>query len=75
MVPSTSAGLVTRTELAAAVRPAFAHGGAGRTELIETALAGGARPEVIALLQALPEGVEVRFLRELWRQFRDLPVA
>ncbi|MGH2945792.1 MAG: DUF2795 domain-containing protein [Solirubrobacteraceae bacterium] len=66
---------LTRSEILAAVRPAFAGTGASKTDLLASADAAGARPEAIAILRALPENTELRHARELWAHLPDLPVT
>lgn len=65
---------VTRMEIVEAVDPAFAGGGAERSEVLAAAIAQGARPQVIETLERLPDR---RFseVRELWTELADVPVG
>jgi hypothetical protein len=65
---------VTRSEILAAVRAAFDGGGATKPALLAAAEDARARPEAMALLTRLPEGVQLRHARELWAHLPDLPV-
>jgi hypothetical protein len=53
---------------------AFAAGAATRDQLLAAAAASHARPEVIAVLQRLPEQ-PYRGLRDLWPELADVPVS
>lgn len=66
--------VVTRSEIADHVEEAFLGAGASdRVELIEKAERSGARPEVIAALQRLPDK-RYSSLRQLWADLPELPV-
>ncbi|MBM7791391.1 DUF2795 domain-containing protein [Tenggerimyces flavus] len=65
---------VTRVEILDVLDDAFAHGPAGRGELIETAHAQAARPDLIALLEQLPDRVYVH-QRQLWVDLPHVPVG
>lgn len=65
---------VTRMELLDHIEPAFAAGAATRDQLLAAATASHARPEVIAVLQRLPEQ-PYRSLRDLWPELSDVPVG
>lgn len=65
---------VTRIELVDHIETAFTGGAATRGQLLDAATASHARPEVIAVLQRLPEQ-RYRNLRELWPELADVPVS
>ncbi len=65
---------VTRMELIDHIENAFAAGPATRDQLLAAATASHARPEVIAVLQRLPEQ-PYRGLRDLWPELADVPVG
>jgi hypothetical protein len=65
---------VTRVEILDVLDDAFANGPASRQTLVATARAQGARPEVIALLEQLPERTFVH-QRQLWVHMADVPVG
>ncbi|MBM0202409.1 MULTISPECIES: DUF2795 domain-containing protein [Micromonospora] len=65
---------VTRIELLDHVRTAFDDGPASRNALLAAAAASNARPEVIALLNRLPER-DFRQVRDLWEEMADVPVG
>lgn len=64
---------VTRMEILDAVEDAFSAGGADRSAVLASAVSGGARPEVIATLEELPDR---RFggIRDLWVELPNVPV-
>jgi hypothetical protein len=64
---------VTRMEIVDVVHAAFENGGAERSEVLATAVARGARPQVLETLERLPDR---RFseLRELWTELPEVPV-
>ncbi|MBE0476301.1 MAG: DUF2795 domain-containing protein [Coriobacteriia bacterium] len=64
---------VTRVEIADAVEEAFIPHGATRSELIEHAANADARPQVLSVLERLPDRRYGR-LRELWDHLFDVPV-
>jgi hypothetical protein len=64
---------VTRTELAGHIETAFGTGHAARADLLAAATTSHARPQVIAVLQQLPDR-EYASLRDLWRHL-ELPVG
>ncbi len=63
----------TRTEIAEAVGGVFSGGPVSRAELIDTATAAGARPQVATTLERLPDR---RFeeLRDLWGLLPGVPI-
>lgn len=65
---------VTRVEILDVLDDAFADGPANRATLVATARAQGARPELIALLEQLPERTFVH-QRQLWVHMQDVPVG
>jgi hypothetical protein len=65
---------VTRMELVDHIENAFAAGAATRDQLLAAATTSHARPEVIAVLQRLPEQ-PYRSLRDLWPELADMPVG
>jgi hypothetical protein len=65
---------VTRSEIADHIEDAFVGAGAAdRAELIEAARRSGARGEVIATLERLPDR-RYAGLRQLWTALPELPV-
>ena len=64
---------VTRVEIADHVRAAFAHGPAPRQALVVAATRSGARPEVLGVLERLPDR-RYQELRHLWGDLPDVPV-
>lgn len=65
---------VTRTEVADHVYAAFAPGPASRGDVLAAATASRARPQVLSMLQELPER-SYGNLRDLWYELPDLPVG
>ncbi|MET8310268.1 DUF2795 domain-containing protein [Micromonospora sp. NPDC005173] len=65
---------VTRTELASHIATAFDAGRAGRADLLAAAASSHARPQVIAVLQRLPDQ-EYGSIRDLWRHLADVPIG
>lgn len=65
---------VTRIEIVEKVAPAFASGGAHRSEILAAATAAHARPEVIELLRKLPDQ-HYRKVNDLWEELHHVPVA
>lgn len=66
--------MVTRVEIADHIETAFVGAGAAdRAELIETAKRSGARPEIVAVLERLPDRRYAN-LRQLWTELPDIPV-
>lgn len=65
---------VTRMELVDHIENAFTTGAATRDQLLAAATQSHARPEVIAVLQGLPEQ-PYRSLRDLWPELADVPVS
>ncbi|HEY8458578.1 MAG TPA: DUF2795 domain-containing protein [Actinopolymorphaceae bacterium] len=65
---------VTRVEILDLVDDAFAAGPASRAALISTAQARGARAEVVALLEQLPDRHYVH-QRQLWVHLPNIPVG
>lgn len=72
-MPVEQGGEVTRVEIAGAVGDAFGVRSVTRAELVEQAVAAGARPVVVTMLRSLPER---RFndLRQLWDDLPEMPV-
>ncbi|RZU73606.1 uncharacterized protein DUF2795 [Micromonospora kangleipakensis] len=64
---------VTRTELAGHIATAFDAGRASRAELLAAAASSHARPQVIAVLQRLPDQQYVS-IRDLWHHLADVPI-
>lgn len=64
---------VTRLEIADAVGPVFGQGGATRDEIVEAGRAS-ARPEIVEVLQGLPDRRYGR-LNELWEELQGIPVG
>ncbi|HZC25734.1 MAG TPA: DUF2795 domain-containing protein [Actinopolymorphaceae bacterium] len=65
---------VTRVEILDVLDDAFAVGPASRGQLIGAAQAQGARAELIALLEQLPERLYVH-QRQLWVHMPNVPVG
>lgn len=65
---------VTRVEILDVLDGAFAVGSASRGELVEVARAHGARPELVALLEALPDR-QYTHQRTLWVDLPHVPVG
>jgi Protein of unknown function (DUF2795) len=65
---------VTRVEILDVLDGAFAAGAATRGELVEVARAHGARPELLALLEALPDR-HYTHQRTLWVDLPHVPVG
>jgi len=65
---------VTRVEILDAVEGAFAAGSASRGELVEVARLHQARPELIALLETLPDR-RYTHQRQLWVDLPHVPVG
>ncbi|MGH3321790.1 MAG: DUF2795 domain-containing protein [Streptosporangiaceae bacterium] len=70
---TTATTPVTRMEIADHVSATFEHGPSSRDQLLEAASDSGARPELVAVLERLPDR---RFaaLRQLWQDLHDVPV-
>lgn len=64
---------VTRIEIAEAVGVAFAKGGADRAQILAAA-ATGTRPDVVQVLESLPDRRYGR-LNQLWEELEDVPVG
>jgi hypothetical protein len=64
---------VTRTEIAHHIAGAFVPAGARSAELVEHATQSGARPEVVAAIERLPEGMYPS-MRDMWKHLDDIPV-
>lgn len=64
---------VTRVEVADEVGDAFPPGGTTKGELVEAARHRRVRPQVVGLLESLPER-RYRHLRELWEQLPRVPI-
>lgn len=67
-------GTVTRMELVEHIEAAFGNGPIGRGDLLAAATASHARPEVLAVLQRLPD-LPYRTVRDLWAELSDVPVG
>jgi hypothetical protein len=65
---------VTRTELAAHIKSAFATGPATRDRLLAYAAGSHARPEITAALQALPDK-QYPTIRDLWYELGHVPIG
>ncbi|WP_020524839.1 DUF2795 domain-containing protein [Catelliglobosispora koreensis] len=65
---------VTRIEMANHIEAAFASGPATRDALLAYAASSHARPEVIALIQGLPDKTYPG-LRNVWHDLGHLPVG
>ena len=65
---------VTRTELASHIEAAFSAGPATRGSLLAYATSSHARPEVLSLLQQLPDKIYPS-MRNLWHDLGHLPVG
>jgi hypothetical protein len=65
---------ITRTELAGHIATAFDAGRASRADLLAAAASSHARPQVIAVLQRLPDR-EYGSVRDLWHHLADLPIV
>jgi hypothetical protein len=66
--------IVTRREIADSIEGAFEDGPASRDQLLAAARDAGARQEVVAELERLPER-SFSHLRALWRDLPDIPVS
>lgn len=64
---------VSRTEIAEHLADAFATGPASRANLLGVAALAGARDQLLAVLQTLPD-VRYRRLQDLWAELINLPV-
>jgi hypothetical protein len=73
-VQQTQTQPVTRIELVDHIESAFAAGPASRSDLLAAAAASHARPEVIEVLQRLPD-TQFRTVRDLWKELSDVPVG
>ena len=67
-------GTVTRMELVEHIEAAFGSSPVRRGDLLAAATASHARPEVLAVLQRLPD-IPYRSLRDLWPELGDVPVS
>ncbi|MBI4261870.1 MAG: DUF2795 domain-containing protein [Actinobacteria bacterium] len=65
---------VTRIEIADAVNGAFAVRPAARAGIIAEAVENGARAEVVATLERLPDR-PYSHLRQIWERLADVPVG
>ncbi|MBB5869642.1 hypothetical protein F4553_003021 [Allocatelliglobosispora scoriae] len=65
---------VTRTEVADHVLAAFQVGPASRGDVLAAATATHARPQVLSMLQSLPER-SYGNLRDLWYELPDMPMG
>ncbi|SCF03521.1 MULTISPECIES: DUF2795 domain-containing protein [Micromonospora] len=65
---------VTRTELAVHVEAAFTTGPATRDRILAHAAGSHARPEIIAVLQALPDK-PYPTIRNLWYELGHVPIG
>lgn len=64
---------VTRLEVVDHLESAFAGASASKSEVLAEAEHTGARPEVMELLQTLPERRFTR-MNELWTELQDVPI-
>lgn len=64
---------VSRIEVAETLRAAFTPSGADRNELLAAALSKRARPEVVAVIEQLPDR-HFRAMNELWEHIGHVPV-
>ena len=65
---------VTRIELAVHVEAAFAAGPTTRDRMLAYAAGSHARPEIITVLQSLPDK-PYPTIRDLWYHLADVPVG
>lgn len=65
---------VTRTELATHIEAAFMSGPATRDRILAYAAGSHARPDVIALLQGLPDKPYAS-IRDLWYELGHIPIG
>jgi hypothetical protein len=65
---------VTRTELADHLEAAFVTGPATRDGLLASAVGSHARPEIITVIEALPDK-QYPSIRDLWRDLYDMPIG
>ncbi|HVR31399.1 MAG TPA: DUF2795 domain-containing protein [Acidimicrobiia bacterium] len=65
---------VTRIEIADTVSDAFNKSGAHRSELLTAAATNQARPEVLDLIEQLPDR-HYRAINELWEHIGHVPVG
>lgn len=65
---------VTRTDVARALESAFQSGPANREQLVESARSRGAAPQIIEVLEGLPNR-SFRRLRELWEELPKMPIG
>ncbi|MEX0791208.1 MAG: DUF2795 domain-containing protein [Actinomycetota bacterium] len=70
---STAIG-ITRSDVARALEDAFQSGPANRDDLVVSARSRGAAPEVIEVLEGLPNR-SFRRLRELWEELPKMPIG
>ncbi|WP_454853642.1 DUF2795 domain-containing protein [Promicromonospora soli] len=66
-------GNVARIQIAELVADAFGPSGADRSQILATAVAGGAPPELLTELERLPER-SFATMRELWGYLPDVPI-
>jgi uncharacterized protein DUF2795 len=65
---------ITRTELANHIEAAFTGGPATRDSLLAYAASSRARPEILNLLQTLPDKTYPN-LRDLWHDLSHVPIG
>ncbi|GAA4711476.1 DUF2795 domain-containing protein [Phytohabitans rumicis] len=65
---------ITRTELVTHIEAAFAHGPATRDNLLAYAVGSHARPELITVIENLPDKAYTE-IRDLWYDLPDVPVT
>jgi hypothetical protein len=70
----TNQATVTRVEIADHVEDAFTEGPIDQTALLVAAEATGARPELLAVLAALPHR-QYGELRQLWTDLPEVPIG
>jgi hypothetical protein len=73
MPTETQQSRITRFQIARNVMDAFQVGSAGREELVAAAQLDGAAPEVVALLESLPDR-SYSNIRMIWNDLPELPV-
>lgn len=66
---------VTRLEIVDQVESAFADAPLQRADLLDAAVAAGARPQVAETLRRLPERHRFHHPRELWQHLAEVPVG
>lgn len=67
-------GQVTRTEVAEVLGGSFGGSAVSKKDLIEEAHRRGLRPQLVRLLERLPER-RYRHLRDLWTEAPEVPIG